>query len=91
METIVRVESALAGALAESPATDSTARGLMAALERYGAILEPLHPGSTDDELRCYFTVSGIVPGQEEDVAAALRAQPGVRAAYVKPPVAPAG
>ncbi|GIK96084.1 MAG: hypothetical protein BroJett029_02930 [Alphaproteobacteria bacterium] len=91
METIVRVEAGLAGALAEAPTTDAAARGLTAALERYGANLQPLHPGSTDDELRCYFTVCGIAPGQEEEVAATLRAQPGVRAAYVKPPAAPAG
>lgn len=86
METIVRVESGVAGALATPRmSTDEAARELTAILSRLGAVLQPLHPGSSDDELRCYFTVTGIAPGREEEVAATLRGQPGVRAAYVKP------
>ncbi|MEN8650748.1 hypothetical protein ABCR94_08965 [Streptomyces sp. 21So2-11] len=53
---------------------------------RFGAGVEPLHPGVGDPALRGWHRVAVPADVDAEAVAAALRALPEVEAAYVKPP-----
>ena len=63
---------------------------LAAVLDRFGADLEPQHPGSADPQLASYFTISGLSVNQAEQAAAALRELDAVEAAYVQPSPSPA-
>jgi hypothetical protein len=48
--------------------------------------LEPMHPESTDDALRTWYSVDVPDEGTAQTVVAQLRRQPEVAAAFLKPP-----
>jgi hypothetical protein len=71
--------------LSTHPATAAEARASAASL---GVEVSPAHPGTRDLELASWYV--GTSAGDERAAAEALRAVPGVEAAYVKPDAEPA-
>ena len=71
---------------------DNGLRTLEQVLDRLDIELTPMHPGVGDPDLRTYFTVSRAPEdgARCEEIAAALRREAAVTAAYVKPAEAPA-
>jgi hypothetical protein len=61
-----------------------------AVLDRFGAALQPQHPGISDPQLASYFTISGLSVAEAEQIAAALRELDAVEAAYIQPRASPA-
>jgi hypothetical protein len=55
-----------------------------------GISFRALHPGTDDPALASYFVVDVPDSGATQDIVTRLRHSPAVRAAYVKPPDAPA-
>ena len=55
-----------------------------------GVSFRALHPDSDDPALASYFAVEVPDPGAARDIVSRLRHSPAVRAAYIKPPDAPA-
>jgi hypothetical protein len=51
-----------------------------------GVVLQPIHPDTTDPDLRGYFTVEAPDRATADKVIAGLRQSKAVAAAYVKPP-----
>ncbi len=60
------------------------AHALREELERLGASLEPLHPGTADSELARYY-VARTRAGEEPIAATRLSERDGVLSAYAKP------
>jgi hypothetical protein len=65
--------------VARLPELESAARELRVAFRA-------LHPGTSDPTLRTYVVVDADDPASAEHIAERLRANPAIRAAYVKPP-----
>lgn len=59
-------------------------------LTRLKGSLQPMHPGTKDDDLVTYFTLAGVPDSQQETATAALNDLAAVTAAYVKPEAEPA-
>lgn len=89
MEVIVRLHREFA--LAFGPGGDPARRAdIEALLARHGAGLVPMYPGTTDPELGGWFVVPGVPDERAVSLAAALRALPGIAAAYPQPRPEPA-
>lgn len=68
-----------------SPAVE----GLRLALGAYGSSLQPVHPDTSDSELRRYFALEIAESSAAEATRKRLATVPGVEAAYIKPAEAP--
>lgn len=66
----------------------TTAAEALASAASLGVEVSPAHPGSQDPELSSWYV--GTSADNEQAAAEALRAVPGVEAAYVKPDAEPA-
>lgn len=79
----MRITVQLAPELAKAPEIARLAADL-------GVSFRALHPDSDDPALASYFVVEVPDSGAAQDIVTRLRHSPAVRAAYVKPPDAPA-
>lgn len=86
----VQVAPDLASALRRGEPETEDARELKRMADDLGISFRSLHPDSANPSLRSYFTVDVPDAAEAERVLTRLRRSPAVRAAYVKPPDAPA-
>ena len=86
MDVIVQVSPELAAALRRSPVVGGPAAEVIAAAGALGASLRPVHPETRAPELARHFVLDAPTLAAGREVAARLRALPGVEGAYVKPP-----
>lgn len=84
----LNAQQSLASAASDHPEL----RSLANTLEQFHVDLVPQHPSTPDAALQSWFTVSCASAEREqcEAIAAALRTQPAVLAAYLKPDAEPA-
>lgn len=89
MEVVVHLQPDIANAFRSGG--DSVPRGRIdAVLGRFGSKLTPMYPGSTDPDLATWFVAQDVAEDQARSLADALRALPGVLAAYPQPRPEPA-
>ena len=81
-EAVIQTDASLAAELA-STSDDAVARRIKQLVSEAGGELAPTFPGAAGD-LASYFHCF-VEPAEFERVSDELRAQPGVRAAYLKP------
>lgn len=70
--------------LGESPESKET-RSVVAAVQRAGASLQPMHYGTDDDELRTYF-YADVDDERVEELFESLGKSDAIEGAYIKPP-----
>lgn len=97
MEIVIQLRSDLAklmrGDVGPGAVTDELRKikqDLEEAVRRFGATLEPMHPGVEDAELARYFTLSNASELDSEQALVELNDLKAVTAAYAKPQAAPA-
>ena len=70
--------------LGESPESKET-RSVAAAARRAGTALQPMHPGTDDEELRTYF-YADVDDERVEELLESLEKSDAIEGAYIKPP-----
>lgn len=95
MEVILQLSTELARQVAGAAAgTGDDSLHRMKDIEKtavhLGFSLSPIHPGTTDEELARYFTLSGQSPLDTDQLLSTLQNLEGVTAAYTKPGAEPA-
>ena len=67
-------------------APTSASQKLLKIAEKFGVVLEPMHPGSEDPLLDPYFIAEVPDSGAAERLVTHLRRSKATEAAYIKPP-----
>jgi hypothetical protein len=78
-------------ALSEKKGGLSAARRISAIAERHGVQVAPMHPGTSDPELRKHFFIQVTDQGAGERLSDELRGLPGVEGVYFKSSGEPPG
>jgi len=81
IKSTLKAASEILGASPES----KTTRSVVAAARRAGAELQPMHPGTDDDELRTYF-YADVDDERVGELLESLEKNDAIEGAYVKPP-----
>lgn len=84
-QVIVQVQLDIALQIRNQQPKTNASTAIEAQVEEFNTRLEPLHPGSTDQQLIPYFVVQTADTQTANQVMVALRRCPGVEAAYLKP------
>ncbi len=85
MQATVIVQQDVAQSLQHQRPPSAASNALLRLIEECGAVLEPLHPGTSDPQLASYFLLRTPQPSTGEEVITRLRDLEVVEAAYVKP------
>jgi len=81
MQVTIQLSPQLLSAVREN----SALREIEQLVAQLGGKLDPMHPGTTDPELRAFF-VADLTDGPDLEASLhRLRTHPGVEAAYLKP------
>jgi len=86
MRVSIKLDSQTASELHGDAAATARSGSLVETARRHGAALQPMHPGTSDPELRTYFFAETGDAAKAETLATALRKHESVEGAYVKPP-----
>jgi hypothetical protein len=82
--SIKSTPKAAAEILGESQESKET-RSVVAAVQRAGAALQPMHPGTDDDELLSYF-YADVDDERVEELLKSMEKSDAIEGAYIKPP-----
>ena len=86
MQVTVHLRSDIAKAIQSRSRGMAAAQSLIEHLHSVHAELHPLHPDSDDKELATHFFLEADSEEEAKGLVESLLKQPGVTAAYVKPP-----
>lgn len=87
MQVVIILDRCVAQALRNSrdELYDLRARALLDEVEKFDGSLEPMHPGSSDEQLLKYYIVTVPESVEAEEVRSHIQEMAGVEAAYIKP------
>jgi hypothetical protein len=88
VDVVVRLRADVASGVRGAGGGVAAARGVDAAVRRFGGTLRPQHPGAGDPALGGYFVAEAPSAEAARALAADLLGLDGVEAAYVKPQAA---